>query len=203
MKIAFDIDAEVFPFQNVSVYESVSPNLYDYSKQIELLKAKPDVLIAPVKALLEKFPDEKFIDEHSINLKIGDTIDIQKFAQNLVNLGYKRCTMVSDISEFSARGDIIDVFAIGEHPIRIELWGDEIVDLRFFNNETQKSIEKVESFSIKPIYKFILDIQNKETFKKAASVSKNRELALSLSENIDEEVFLKGLRFIKTILIPS
>lgn len=49
--------------------------------------------------------------------------------------------MVSDIGEFSIRGDIIDFYSLDKHPTRIELWGDEIVDIRYFNNETQKSIE--------------------------------------------------------------
>lgn len=157
LKMAFDIDAEVFPYQNVSMYEAVSPNSYDYSKQLEILNSSRDFVIVPVKALLEKFPNKKFIDEHSINLKVGDDIDTKEFAQKLVNIGYKRSTMVSDISEFSVRGDIIDVFSLDEHPIRIELWGDEIVDLRFFNNETQKSIEKIKEISIKPVYKFVLE----------------------------------------------
>lgn len=157
LKIAFGINAEVLPYQNVSLYEGVSPNLYDYSKQLDILNSGTDVIIAPVKSLLEKFPDPKFIKKNSIDLKIGDEIDTKNFAQKLVDIGYKRSTMVSDISEFSVRGDIIDVFSLDEHPLRIELWGDEIVDLRFFDNETQKSIEKVKSFAIKPVYKFILN----------------------------------------------
>ena len=193
LKIAFDIDAEVFPFQNVSLYETVSPNLYDYSKQLEILQSKPDVIITPVKALLEKFADESFIEKNSINLNVGDEINPQKFSQNLINLGYKRSTMVSDISEFSVRGDIIDVFAIGRLPIRIELWGDEIVDLRFFNNETQKSVEKVKKISIKPVYKFILDSKNKEDFRKSIGHQSNSELVSALSEKIEEECYFEGI----------
>ena len=62
--------------------------------------------------------------------------------------------MVSDIGEFSIRGDIVDFYSLDKHPVRIELWGDEIVDIRYFNNETQKSIEKLKSAEILPMYKF-------------------------------------------------
>lgn len=179
LKHAFDIESEVFPYQNISMYETVSPNLYDYTKQLDILTSKPDVIIAPVKALLEKFPTKDFIDKNSLTLKVGDEINIQKFAQNLVDLGYKRSTMVSDISEFSVRGDIIDVFAIAEHPVRIELWGDEIVDLRFFNNETQKSIEKIKEIVIKPVYKFML--------------KDNKAVPNFLKEKISEEGFFEGV----------
>ena len=156
LKKAFNLDAKLLPFQNISMYEAVSPNRYDYAEQIKILRSGPDLVIAPVKVLLEKFPDEKFFKDNSINIKIGDEIDLKAFIKRLVGLGYKRSTMVSDIAEFSVRGDIIDVFSLCENPLRIELWGDEIVDLRYFNNETQKSIEKVKEANILPIYKFIL-----------------------------------------------
>lgn len=185
LKTAFDITVEILPYQNVSMYESVSANLYDYSKQLEILNSDADIIIAPVKALLEKFPDKKFIEENSINLKVGDEIDPQNFAQKLVDLGYKRSTMVSDISEFSVRGDIIDVFSLDEHPIRIELWGDEIVDLRFFNNETQKSIEKVKTCVIKPVYKFVL--------KGKSDAIDWRHLPSEISSKVSEEGFFEGI----------
>ena len=187
---AFDINAEVFPYQNISMYDGVSPNLYDYMKQIEILNSSSDLIIAPVKALLEKFPDKKFIEQNSIKLKIGDELNIQNFAQKLVNLGYKRSTMVSDISEFSVRGDIIDVFALGEHPIRIELWGDEIVDLRFFNNETQKSIEKVKEFAIKPVYKFILNELQASRHSELVSESIQSSNAGKIPKQVRDNIFL-------------
>ena len=86
---------------------------------------------------------------------MGDTLDLGKFSRQLVNLGYKKTTMVSDISEFSIRGDIADVFSLNSHPVRIELWGDEVVDIRYFDNETQKSVEKAKETTIYPVYKFI------------------------------------------------
>ena len=56
----------------------------------------------------------------------------------MIDLGYKNPTMVSDVSEFSIRGDIADVYSLKQNPVRIELWGDKVVDIRYFDNETQK-----------------------------------------------------------------
>lgn len=156
LKKAFDVNADLIPFQNISMYESVSPNRYDYAEQVRVLTEKPDVVIAPVKALLEKFPTQKFYEENSVTVKVGDEIDLKKLIQQFVDLGYKRSTMVSDIGEFSVRGDIIDFFSLDKNAVRIELWGDEIVDIRYFNNENQKSIEKIKSAKIMPMYKFTL-----------------------------------------------
>ncbi len=155
LKRAYGVESHILPFQNISMYETVISNKYDYAEQVTTLLNKPDIVIAPVKVLLEKFPSEEFFTRNTINVKVGDEIDTKEFAQKLVNLGYKRSTMVNDITEFSIRGDIIDVFSLDKNPVRIELWGDEVVDIRYFNNETQKSVEKVKEVSILPAYKFI------------------------------------------------
>ncbi len=156
LKKAFGVEADLIPFQNISMYESVPPNRYDYAEQVRILLEKPGVVIAPVKTLLEKFPAEEFYTKNSINIKVGDEIDVRDIAQKFLDLGYKHSTMVSDIGEFSIRGDIIDIFSLDKNAVRIELWGDEVVDIRYFNNETQKSIEKVKSVKIMPLYKFTL-----------------------------------------------
>ena len=166
LKKAFGVESDLLPFQNISMYESVPPNRYDYAEQVRILLDKPDVVIAPVKTLLEKFPDAEFYKKNSINLKVGDEIDVREIAQKFVDLGYKHSTMVSDIGEFSIRGDIIDIFSLDKNAVRIELWGDEIVDIRYFNNETQKSIEKVKSAKIMPLYKFTLNGEIPDVIKK-------------------------------------
>ena len=156
-KKGFDINAALLPFQNISMYEGVSPNLYEYFEQVKILRSKPGLVICPVKTLLEKFPDEDFFEKYGFKIKVGDELDLKALSQKLVNLGYKRATMVSDAGEFSIRGDIADIFSLNDNPVRIELWGDEVVDIRYFNNETQKSIEKTKETEILPVYKFVLD----------------------------------------------
>lgn len=165
---AFGEKSDLLPFQNISMYEMVSPNRYDYAEQYRILNEKPDIVIAPVKTILEKFPDENFYKNNSTILKVGDEIDTKILAQKFVDFGYKHSTMVSDIGEFSIRGDIVDFYSLDKHPVRIELWGDEIVDIRYFNNETQKSIEKLKSTEILPMYKFTLNDVSDDLWQKLA-----------------------------------
>ena len=154
-KKLFGKTAEFLPFQSISPYETINSNKYEYAKQIQILKTKPEIVFTPVKTLLEKFPDEKFLNHNSIKIKNNETINTAELTKKLVEYGYKRAVMVSDVGEFSVRGDIIDIFSLAENPIRIELWGDDIVDIRLFNNETQKSIQKIKEIEILPVYKFI------------------------------------------------
>ena len=178
----FEIQSEIFPYQNSSVYESVNINRYDYAKQIEILETQPNLVIAPIKSVLEKFPNKKFFDKNKLTLKIGDEITQKDMLEKLVSMGYKRSTMVSDIAEFSIRGDITDIYPIGENPIRVEFWGDEIVDIRTFDRETQRSIDKgIKKTDIYPMYKFILPEKIPENFPN------------ELKDQLTEERYFEGI----------
>ena len=194
---AFGVNAKILPFQNISMYETIAPNGYEFAEQIRVLRERPDYLIAPVKVLLEKFPNEQFFSENCLKIKVGDSIDTKKIGESLIELGYKRSTMVSDIAEFSIRGDIIDIYSLDKKPVRIELWGDEVVDLRYFNNETQKSIEKIKEFEILPVHKFVLNTSNSYSERVSKSVKNNVEdfknLSSELSEQLQEEGYFEGI----------
>ena len=177
----FGIPSSILPYQTVSLYETLTPNIYDYQKQVSILKTLPDLVIAPVKVLQEKFPTKTFYDENKLKLSLGDSISQKELLNKLISLGYKRATMVSDMGEFSIRGDISDIYSLNDKPVRIEFWGDEIVDIRFFDNETQKSIEKIKDIEIFPLFKFMLP----ETAPK--------EFSAELNERFINEGYFEGI----------
>ena len=156
LKKIFNRDAAILPYQSISPYELLYPDFYDLSNQVKTLISHPELVIVPARALMESFPDADFYKNNTLVYKTGDEISPQELSKKLIRLGYKRVTMVSDIGEFSLRGDIADIYSFTDSPVRIEFWGDEIVDIRFFNNETQRSIGKVDECIIYPLFKFIL-----------------------------------------------
>ena len=195
LKNLFDINAVIFPFQDGSIYDTNSKNLYKYSRQTQILNdsLKNDILIVPQKALFEKFPSKEFFDKNSIKLKPDDDIDTEKFAHQLTELGYKRKTLVADVGEFSIRGDIIDVFPLSENPFRIELWGDTVTDIRTFDNSSQRSIAKAKDITIQPVYKFIL---KDESYKEIESlINKDDEIQSELSEEIRNKNYFEGIEY--------
>ena len=79
-------------------------------------------------------------------------------AKQLVSMGYERTDVVDRHGEFSRRGGIVDVYASNEeHPLRIELFGDEIESVRHFDSATQRSIDKIPSALILPAREVLLD----------------------------------------------
>ena len=74
LNTAFEINSSIMPFQNISMYETITPNLYDYSEQIRILHQRPNIVICPVKAFLEKFDElkaEEELNERQLNYYEG------------------------------------------------------------------------------------------------------------------------------------
>lgn len=168
LKNFFNINAVIFPYQESGLYDANIPNVYKYVEQISILKNADtkQVVILPLKASFEKFPDKSYFDTNFIDLKIDEDIDISKLSERLTLFGYKKVTTVADAGEFSVRGDTADIYSLDKNPVRIELWGDTISDLRYFNPDTQRSIEKIKSVKIFPIKKFLIEKSNFEKFRK-------------------------------------
>ncbi|HIT54978.1 TPA: hypothetical protein IAA92_01815, partial [Candidatus Galligastranaerophilus intestinigallinarum] len=101
---------KIFPYQEISPYSVLDRNFYIYKEQYEILSKKPNFVIAPIKAVLEKFPKEEFYLKNKITLEKDKDFDYSKLIQTLVNFGYKRTSMALDIGEFAARGDIVDIY---------------------------------------------------------------------------------------------
>ena len=195
LKKLFNIEALVFPYQDGSIYDTNSKNLYKYAKQINILNSalSNEILIVPQKALFEKFPDKNFFDINNLNIEVDDDINIEEIALKLVKMGYKRKTLVADIGEFSIRGDIIDIYPLSENPYRLELWGDTVTDIRIFDASNQRSISKQKDINIQPIYKFIL---NNESYKKIEKIiNGNEENQLEILEQIKNENYFEGIEY--------
>ena len=78
---------------------------------------------------------------HQMTLRVGEDIDVDQFLNKLVNMGYKRESVVSHIGEFSLRGGIIDIFPLIGEPIRIELFDTEIDSIRILM--LKRSVPKI------------------------------------------------------------
>ena len=88
--------------------------------------------------------------------KTDDVLDLDKIKSKLVAIGYERMPMVEGRGQFSIRGGIIDIFPFtSETPVRIELWDDEIDSIRYFDVDSQRSIEKVKEIRVFPATEYI------------------------------------------------
>lgn len=115
----------------------------------DILLSKPKVIITSGYGLLRHLPDKKYLLENIINLKIGDKIKQEDLIKRLDNLGYQRQLKADIPFTYAIRGLVVDGFFTNyENPIRIEFFDDEIEDMRFFDLENGKSINKIKEIKI-------------------------------------------------------
>ncbi|HLR08580.1 MAG TPA: transcription-repair coupling factor [Bacillota bacterium] len=121
------------------------------------VQKKSGILIAPVAALKRMLPPQTYWQNYQLPFHFGETIDIKAYLQALVDMGYEQVDMVDTPGEFSRRGGIIDIYPVTEaYPVRIELFDDEIDSIRFFDAETQRSLEKINAIRIGPATEMLL-----------------------------------------------
>lgn len=149
-------DVCLFPMDDFlsSVALAISPDLkVNRLETLENIKNRDKLIVVTnLMGYLRFLPSY----EQSKNLKIGfskgSEFNRDEVISKLEEFGYTRTSLVTSTGEYALRGFIIDIFPIEEeHPIRIELFGDEIDSIRVFNEETQLSINELTQFFVLPI----------------------------------------------------
>ncbi|WP_029068336.1 transcription-repair coupling factor [Jonesia quinghaiensis] len=101
-----------------------------------------EVLTMPVRALLQPVV-QGLGDLAPVRLRTGDDADLTQVATELAQAAYARVDMVERRGEFAVRGGILDVFPPHEsHPLRIEFFGDEVDEIRYFAVADQRSLDE-------------------------------------------------------------
>src|SRR4051794_38516824 len=108
------------------------------------------VVVISATALSEKVPDPK-LRPHGFMLRVGDLLDLDETAQQLVAAGYERVDQVEERGQFAIRGGLLDVYpATEERAVRVDLFDLEIEALRWFSTFTQRSLGETECVEIAP-----------------------------------------------------
>jgi len=165
----FADDCEVleFPAWDCVPYDRVSPNVEIVAKRITTLsrltelrgpKAKPRIVLATVSSILQRVPAKGLFSEVCISVSVGGALDLEKTQSFLSRNGYSRADTVMEPGEYAFRGGIIDIFPPGSsEPLRLDLFGDDVEQIRSFDPMTQRSTGKLERFEMKPASEVMLD----------------------------------------------
>jgi transcription-repair coupling factor (superfamily II helicase) len=96
----------------------------------------------------------------------GERIDRDALAALLSANGYIRSETVADAGDFAVRGSLVDLFPSGmEHALRLDFFGDEIESVRSFDPADQRTIARVEGFTLLPASESLLDPENIKRFR--------------------------------------
>lgn len=122
-----------------------------------LLKKEAITVVTTIDALMNKVPNISSYERGICTISCETVVNLEEMRKRMVMLGYESVTQVEHPGEFAIRGGIVDIFPLTEeHPIRMELWGDEVDSLRYFDVASQKSISNIERVTIFPAVELVL-----------------------------------------------
>ncbi|WP_307976470.1 transcription-repair coupling factor [uncultured Streptococcus sp.] len=120
-------------------------------------ESKTGIVVTSLTGMRVLLPSPKAYEQGEFQFEVGQEYDLDDLVKRLTNVGYEKVSQVSNPGEFSRRGDILDIFEISQaQPYRLEFFGDEIDGIRYFDSESQKSLEQVEHVLVAPADDVIL-----------------------------------------------
>ena len=136
-----------FPAWDCLPYDRVSPRKEIISRRIKTLAALVDiaegpprqvVVITTVNAILQRVPPHKALEV--MKLASGSFVDLDATLEFFSINGFERVGTVREPGEYAVRGGLIDIFPPGNDlPVRLDLFGEELETIRYFDPITQRS----------------------------------------------------------------
>lgn len=157
----------------------------------ELTNDQPKVVICHTHSLIRYIPNKELYLSHVIHLKTGDIIKPLYLREKLYQGGYSSTQRVDEPFYFSKRGGVIDVYSIQyDNPIRIEFFDDEIESIRFYDRNTQRSLQRVDEVTILPATDILYpDNEVNHVIEKIEELQ-NSTKCEGFEENLEEEISL-------------
>ena len=165
--IEYTDKVSLFPMDDFLTSEAlaISPDLMINRLETinKVITTNNNIVITNLTGYLRYLPLKKNYEKSIINLRVGEIISHSDLVERLTKIGYIRDSIVNKTGEFGVRGFIIDIYPIDEdNPVRVEFFDDEIESIRYFDSDTQKSLESIKEIEIKPYFEFITEKEVEE-----------------------------------------
>lgn len=153
--LLFPVD-EIYHQTNYSYSkEMLSQRLYVMDK---CLDNKKRILISHVEGVTRFLPNPELYKLNTLFLEKNKSYNLNNLVNSLINMGFTRVNKIDQSLQFALRGDILDIFPINlDKPIRIEFFDDEIESIRYFEIESQTSIEEIDNIKIFPATDLLIE----------------------------------------------
>jgi excinuclease ABC subunit B len=121
---AYIPQSDTFIEKDSSVNEEVER--LRHSATNSLLTRRDVIVVASVSCIYGLGTPQEYVDR-MIRLKVGESLDRDGLLRQLVGIQYNRNDVAFTRGTFRVRGDTIEVYPVyEEHPVRIEMFGDEV-----------------------------------------------------------------------------
>ncbi|HEY5090349.1 MAG TPA: transcription-repair coupling factor [Polyangia bacterium] len=112
----------------------------------------PQVVVASAAALFRRVVPRAPFEGLCEKIDTGSTLDRDATIAALLRAGFSRAAVVEDPGTFAVRGAVIDLYPpVYRHPIRIELFGDEVESIRLYDAATQRTLRPLDAVHFHPV----------------------------------------------------
>lgn len=154
---------EVLPFDTLSPAPEVMGERI--ATLFALRQSRRCIVVTTVDALMQRVISPQLLDQMVVSLRVGQELQRDVFVEQLTALGYARSSVVEEFGQVAARGSVIDLFSPQSlFPLRVELFGDEIESIRFFDSQSQRSKESITSFAVLPAREFAYSASSAQNY---------------------------------------
>ncbi|GAA2619413.1 transcription-repair coupling factor [Streptomyces axinellae] len=202
-----------YPSWETLPHERLSPRSDTVGRRLAVLRrlAHPDpsdpaagpvsVVVAPIRSVLQ--PQVKGLgDLVPVALRQGQSVDLEETVDALADAAYARVELVEKRGDFAVRGGILDVFPpTEEHPLRVEFWGDEVEEIRYFRVADQRSLEIAEHGLWAPPCRELL--LTRDVRERAAVLVEQHPELHELLGKIAEGIAVDGMESLAPVLVDE
>ena len=147
------------------------------------------VVIAPVSAVVKPTVSPARYRSAILQVSLGEQLEPADFRELLVAGGYNHAAVTESPGEFTSRGGIVDVFPPSfNNPVRIEFFGDEIDSIRYYDPDTQRSLENATAITIGPAAEFIPTSEEKRAALARIQREYDRRIKSAKSQYADKNI---------------
>ncbi|MEY9841851.1 transcription-repair coupling factor [Streptacidiphilus sp. EB103A] len=202
-----------FPAWETLPHERLSPRSDTVGRRLAVLRrivhpsaddpsAGPlQVIVAPIRSVLQ--PQVKGLAElEPVRLGVRQEVDLEDLTRRLAAAAYQRVELVEKRGEFAVRGGILDVFPpTEEHPLRVEFWGDEVEEIRYFKVADQRSLEVAQHGLWAPPCRELL-LTEPVRARAAELAAEHPELA-DILDRIAQGIAVEGMESLAPVLVDD
>jgi transcription-repair coupling factor (superfamily II helicase) len=148
-----------FPAPSLTPYQEAETSLLVRAQEAVALdcvaSGRLTTVVATPRALFRRLPTREAFRGAALNVRPGEDHPIEALVAHLVRYGFRRTDLVYEVGDFAVRGGIVDLFPPGEEtPIRLDLFGDTVESIRWFDPQSQRSEDTLDSVCILPLSLF-------------------------------------------------
>ena len=180
----FGLRCGFFVARDLSFYHVTASHEYEHER-LKVLSGLAtgtyDAVVTTPDAALSYTIPPALLDKASIHLDFHTPVDTAALCDQLVAAGYARVDLVEGRGQFAIRGGIVDIcppfgtfmddegeIHDGSHPLRVELFGDEIDRMGLFDTESQRMTCAIDACDLLPARELLTDAEGLARMEAAA-----------------------------------